>query len=90
MVCFVMALPLYKKLSIRPASPVLVERTKKAVEKNPQLQADWDRAIKEDGVLTWPKANAILEKSVRRPIRRIDRCQSRAVHPSFATQHAGP
>jgi hypothetical protein len=62
MVCFVMAAPLYKKLSIRPASPALVERTKKAVEKNPQLQADWDRALKEDGVLTWPKANAILEK----------------------------
>ena len=62
MVCFVVALPLYKKLSIRPASPALVERTKKVVEKNPQLQADWDRAIKEDSVLTWPKANAILEK----------------------------
>ena len=63
MVGFVAALPLYKKLSIRPASPALVERTKKAVEKNPQLQADWDRAIKEDGVLTSPKANAILEKA---------------------------
>ena len=63
MVGFVTALPLYKKLSIRPASPALVERTKKAVEKNPQLQADWDRAIKDDGVLTVPKARAILEKA---------------------------
>ena len=31
------------------------------VEQNPQLKPDWDKAM-EDGVLTWPEANAILEK----------------------------
>jgi hypothetical protein len=67
MVSFVLAWPLYKKLTLKPASAALIERTKKAVEKHPELQADWDRAIKEDGVLTRPKANAILEKAGEKP-----------------------
>ena len=62
MASFIMAWPLYKKLSLKPVSASLLERTKKVVEKNPQLQPDWDRAM-EDGVLTWPEANAILEKA---------------------------
>jgi hypothetical protein len=59
---FILALPIYKKLSLKPASASLMERTKKLVEKNPQLKPDWDKAM-EDGVLTWPEANAILEKA---------------------------
>jgi hypothetical protein len=62
MACFVAAWPIYKKYSIKPVSTSLMERTKKAVEKNPQLQPDWDKAM-EDGVLTWPEAKAILEKA---------------------------
>ena len=63
MVSFIIAWPLYNKLSVKKANAALIERVKKAVKKNPRLQADWDRAIEEDGVLTWPKANAILEKA---------------------------
>jgi hypothetical protein len=59
---FMVAWPLYKKLTIKSVSAALMERTKKAVEKNPQLKPDWDRAM-EDGVLTWPEAKAILEKA---------------------------
>ena len=62
MVCFLAAWPLYKKYSLKSVSPALMERTKQAVEKNPQLQPDWDRAMA-DGVLTWPEAKAILEKA---------------------------
>ena len=62
MASFTLAWPIYKKLSVRPASAALMERTKRAVEKNPQLQPDWDKAM-EDGVLTWTEANAILEKA---------------------------
>jgi hypothetical protein len=62
MVCFVAAWPIYKKYSLKSVSPSLMERTKQAVEKNPQLQPDWDRAMA-DGVLTWPEAKAILEKA---------------------------
>jgi hypothetical protein len=61
MACFVVALPIYRKYSLKPASASLRERTKKVVEQNPRLRPDWDRAM-EDGVLTWPEANAILEK----------------------------
>ena len=61
MVCFIVAVPIYRKYSIKPASPSLRERTKEVVEQNPQLKPDWDKAM-EDGVLTWPEANAILEK----------------------------
>ena len=63
MVSFIIAWPLYNKLSVKKANAALIERVKKAVKKNPRLQTDWDRAIEEDGVLTWPKANAILEKA---------------------------
>ena len=62
MVCFVAAWPIYKKYSIKPVSASLMERTKQAVEKNPQLKPDWDRAM-EDGVLTYPEAKEILEKA---------------------------
>jgi len=62
MVSFVAAWPIYKKLSIKPVSASLMERTRKAVEKNPQLKPDWDAAM-EDDVLTWPEAKAILEKA---------------------------
>jgi hypothetical protein len=62
MVSFLVAWPMYKKHHLRAASAALMERTKNVVEKNPQLKPDWDRAM-EDGVLTWPEANAILEKA---------------------------
>jgi hypothetical protein len=61
MACFIVAIPLYKMYSVKPVSPSLRERTKKVVDENPRLQPDWDKAL-EDGVLTWPEANAILEK----------------------------
>jgi hypothetical protein len=62
MAVMIVAWPMYKKYRITPVSPSLMERTKNAVEKNPQLQPDWDKAM-EDGVLTWPEAKAILEKA---------------------------
>src|SRR5262245_3087965 len=54
--------PLYKWLTVRPVSAALYNRTKALVDKNPQYKPDWDAAL-EDGVLTWPEANAILEKA---------------------------
>jgi hypothetical protein len=60
--CLIVAWPMYKKYRITPASTTLMERTKKAVEKNPNLKPDWDKAM-EDGVLTYPEAKAILEKA---------------------------
>jgi hypothetical protein len=62
MAAMIVAWPIYKKYRLTPVSTSLMERTKKAVEKNPQLQPDWDKAM-EDGVLTWPEAKAILEKA---------------------------
>ncbi len=62
MVGFLISWPLYKKYRVKAASAALVERTKNVVEKNPRLKPDWDKAM-EDGVLTWPEANAILEKA---------------------------
>jgi hypothetical protein len=62
MVCFTAAWPAYKKLSVKPVSASLMEKTKKVVEKNPQLQPDCERAM-EDGVLAWPEAKPILEKA---------------------------
>jgi hypothetical protein len=59
---FIISFPLYKKYRIKSASPALMERTKNVVDKNPSLKPDWDKAM-EDGVLTWPEANAILEKA---------------------------
>ena len=58
----IVAWPIYKMYRLTPVSATLRERTKKAVEKNPHLQPDWDKAM-EDGVLTWPEAKAILEKA---------------------------
>jgi hypothetical protein len=60
--CLIVAWPMYKKYRITPASTTLIERTKKAVEKHPELKPDWDKAM-EDGVLTYPAAKAILEKA---------------------------
>jgi hypothetical protein len=62
MASLIVAWPMYKKYRITPVSTLLQERTKKAVDKNPQLQPDWDKAM-EDGVLTYPEAKAILEKA---------------------------
>jgi hypothetical protein len=62
MASFVVAWPLYKKLSLKPVSATVMQRTKKAVDKNPDLKPDWDKAL-EDGVLTWPEAKVILEKA---------------------------
>ena len=53
--------PLYKMLNPKKASPALIERTRKAVEKHPELKRDYDKAM-EDGVLTYDKAKGILEK----------------------------
>ena len=52
--------PIWKRLATKPVSTAVFERTKAAVEKNPQLKPEWDKAM-EDGVLTWPEAKAILE-----------------------------
>ena len=54
--------PLYKKLTLKKASPALIERTKKAVEKHPELKPDYDKAM-EDGVLSYDEAKEILEKT---------------------------
>jgi hypothetical protein len=57
-----LAWPVYKRFTVRPVSRAVFERTKAAVDKNPQLQDDWNKAL-EDDVLTWPEAKAILEKA---------------------------
>ena len=54
--------PVYKKLTLKKASPALIERTKKAVEKHPELKPDYDKAM-EDGVLSYDEAKEILEKA---------------------------
>jgi hypothetical protein len=54
--------PLYKKLTVRKASPALIERTRQAMEKHPELKADYDRAM-EDGVLSHDEAKELLEKT---------------------------
>jgi hypothetical protein len=54
--------PLYKKLTRKKASAALIERTKKAVEKHPELKPDYDKAM-EDGALSYDKAKEILEKA---------------------------
>jgi hypothetical protein len=54
--------PLYKKLTFKKASAALIERTKQAVEKHPELKPDYDKAM-EDGVLGRDKAKEILEKA---------------------------
>jgi hypothetical protein len=54
--------PLYKKLTFKQASPALIERTTKAVQKHPALKPDYDKAM-EDGALSYDKAKEILEKA---------------------------
>ena len=53
---------LYKKLTLKKASPALIEQTRKVVEKHPELKPDYDKAM-EDGVLSYDKAKEILEKA---------------------------
>ena len=57
-----LARPIYKSLILKKASPALIERTNKAVEKHPELKPDYDKAM-EDGVLSYDEAKAILEKA---------------------------
>ncbi|HMF12648.1 MAG TPA: hypothetical protein VKE94_10095 [Gemmataceae bacterium] len=57
-----LARPIYKSLILKKASPALIERTTKAVEKHPELKPDYDRAM-EDGVLSYDEAKEILEKA---------------------------
>ena len=54
--------PLYKKLTLKEASRALIERTRNAEEKHPELKADYDKAM-EDGVLSHDEAKEILEKA---------------------------
>lgn len=54
--------PFWKLIYIRPVNPALLERTKGLVEKNPDLQAAWERAM-QDKVLTRTEAKAIVEQS---------------------------
>ena len=65
MVVAIVAWPVYKKLHLKAASAAMMERTKRAVEKNPQLKTDYDKAMEghADGVLTFDEAKAILEKA---------------------------
>ena len=60
--CFAAAVPIYKWYRARAVSAELFDRTKALVEKNPQLQPAWDKAM-QDGVLTWPEAKDIWEKA---------------------------
>ncbi len=59
---FIAAWPIWKWLKPTPASATLFERTKAAVQKDPQLRPAWDRAL-EDDVLTWNEAKDILERA---------------------------
>ena len=54
--------PVYKNLTFRKASAALIERTRNAVEKHPELKPDYDKAM-EDGVLSRDEAKEILEKA---------------------------
>ena len=56
------AWPLYKKLTFQQASSALIERTRRAVEKHPELKPEFDKAM-EDGVLSHDDARRILEKA---------------------------
>jgi hypothetical protein len=53
---------LWNRLSAKPVSESLFQKTKALVEKNPRLQPDWEKAM-EDGVLTWTEAKAIVDKA---------------------------
>jgi hypothetical protein len=39
--------PVYKYLTLKKASPALIERTRKAVEKHPELKPGYDKAMEE-------------------------------------------
>ena len=54
--------PLYKQFTVRKASTALIERTRQAMEKHPELKPDYDKAM-EDGVLSYDEAKEILEKT---------------------------
>jgi hypothetical protein len=56
------AWPLWKWFHVQAVSNVLYEKTKALVEKKPQLQPAWDKAM-QDGVLTWPEAKEIWEQA---------------------------
>ena len=58
-----LAWPIYKALTFRKASNALIERTKQAVEKHPELKPDYDKAMEDDGALSRDKAKQILEKA---------------------------
>jgi hypothetical protein len=62
MVCFVVAWGAYRASKVQAVRAALLERTKALVEKNPQLQPDWDHAM-QDGVLTYSEAKEIVEKA---------------------------
>jgi hypothetical protein len=59
---FFVSWPVWKMLKFKPVSASLYQRTKAAVDKNPQLKPAWDIAM-QDGVLTWPEAKVILESA---------------------------
>jgi hypothetical protein len=61
-VCFVIAMPLYKKSRVKAVRAELYERTKALVDKNPQLRPEWEKAM-EDNVLTWDEAKGIIERA---------------------------
>lgn len=52
--------PLWKWVSVKPASAALQARTRAAVEKHPELKPAWNIAM-EDGVLTQYESKEILE-----------------------------
>jgi hypothetical protein len=54
--------PLYKRFTLRRASPALIERTTKALGSHPELKPDYDKAM-EDGILSYDEAKEILEKA---------------------------
>jgi hypothetical protein len=57
---FFAAWPVWKWIENKPVSDSLYERTRAAVERNPQLKPAWDIAM-QDEVLTWREARIILE-----------------------------
>ncbi len=59
---FIASWPLYKMFAIQQASIALQERTKAAVEKQPHLRPDYDKAMS-NGTLSYDEAKAILEKA---------------------------
>ena len=59
---FFISWPVWKWIKFKPVSARTYERTKLAVEKNPQLKPAWDIAL-QDGVLTQEEAKVILESA---------------------------